>query len=224
METRYIIGYIDEDISQVKLYRRKLRDYGFDVISYDLHTGMGVDELMHQVYQSNIDLLLIDFRLNERNIIPFNGDEVEKHIYEHKPLFPHIIFTNKVEQAEPNVCDLKLIFDKEVVFPEDDLRKTEHFINMLKKSIEQYKTRIANKKGRISELLSKEEQEGLNSREKNEILSLQNELLCLDKNIVNEIPEILRTVETLEKVSRARKDAESYIQSLLKNSNDEGEN
>lgn len=73
---------------------------------------MTIEELMEQVYSSNIDLLMIDFRLNESNVIPFNGDVVERYVYENKPLFPHIIFTNKVDQAEPDVDDLKLIFDK----------------------------------------------------------------------------------------------------------------
>src|SRR3982750_3590248 len=120
MNMQYRIGYIDEDMNQVKLYTRKLRDFGFEVIGYDFHKGMTLDELMGQVFSSEIDLLMIDYRLNESNIIPFNGDAVEREVYEKKPLFPHIILTNKADQAEPAVDDLKIIFDKEVVFPSDD--------------------------------------------------------------------------------------------------------
>ena len=109
---KYKIGFIEEDINQVKLYRRKLRDFGFDVIGYEFTKGMTLEELMNQVYNSDIDLLMIDFRLNESNIVPFNGDEVERHVYENKPLFPHIIFTKKVDQSEPDVDDIKIIFDK----------------------------------------------------------------------------------------------------------------
>lgn len=86
MGTNYKIGYIDEDINQVKLYRRKLRDFGFEVIGYDFSKGMSLKELMEQVYSSDIDLLMIDFRLKEGNIVAFNGDEVEREIYEKKPL------------------------------------------------------------------------------------------------------------------------------------------
>ena len=168
MSIRYKIGYIDEDPNQVKLYKRKLRVYGFEVIGYEFHKGMTIEELMEQVYSSNIDLLMIDFRLNESNVIPFNGDVVERYVYENKPLFPHIIFTNKVDQAEPDVDDLKLIFDKEIVFPEDEGNnlRTHHFIEVLTKSIEQYKTYINGKKEKISELLDKEEAGGLNAKKK----------------------------------------------------------
>src|SRR4051812_13188040 len=103
MIQRFKIGYIDEDIKQVKLYARKLKDFGFDVIGYEFEKGMNLKDLMDQVYASDIDLLMIDFKLNETNVVAFNGEKVEQEIYEMKPLFPHIIFTNKVEQAEPFV-------------------------------------------------------------------------------------------------------------------------
>ncbi|QEK52990.1 hypothetical protein FYC62_15905 [Pedobacter aquae] len=166
---KYKIGFIEENVNQVKLYRRKLRDFGFDVIGYEFTKGMSLEELMHQVYNSDIDLLMIDFRLNESNIVPFNGDEVERHVYENKPLFPHIIFTNKVDQAEPDVDDIKIIFDKEIVFPDDngeDNPETKHFINVITKSIEQYQRHIEKRKQIISELIDKENKEGLSIEEK----------------------------------------------------------
>ncbi len=224
MDMQYRIGYIDEDDNQVKLYRRKLRNFGFEVVGYDFHKGMTLNELMEQVYSSEIDLLMIDFRLNESNIIPFNGDTVEREIYEKKPLFPHIIFTNKADQAEPDVDDLKIIFDKEVVFPSDDENDNPHtrrFIDTLVKSIEQYKRHITKRKQTISDLLQKEQVKGLNTDEKNILLSTQRDLLSLDKMRIAEIPEDLTSVDTLDKISKARKDAENYINSLLEKGDNE---
>lgn len=223
MGTNYKIGYIDEDINQVKLYRRKLRDFGFEVIGYDFSKGMSLKELMEQVYSSDIDLLMIDFRLKEGNIVAFNGDEVEREIYEKKPLFPHIIFTNRADQAEPDVDDLKIIFDKEIVFPGDDGNdhpKTKHFIDVLIKSIEQYKKHISKRKDTISELLEKEKQKELSVDEKSLLLSTQRELLSLDNMIISDVPENLTSIETLDKLSKARKDAENYINSLLEKEDD----
>ncbi len=224
METTYRIGYIDEDEKQVRLYKRKLRKFGFDVIGYDCHKGMTLEELMAQVYNSEIDLLMIDFRLNESNILSFNGEEVERQIYENKPLLPRIIFTNKVDQAEPKVDDLKIVFDKEDVFPsdnEDENPKTKRFIDILTKSIEQYKKRINNRKELISRLLEKERTEGLTFNEKNTLLSIHQELYSLDKTIIPEIPKTLMSVESLDQINKARQDAEAFIESLL--SNDENE-
>lgn len=226
MVAKFKIGYIDEDPNQVKLYKRKLRDYGFDVIGYDFHKGMTIDELMEQVYSSDIDLLMIDFRLNESNVIPFNGDVVAKHVYENKPLFPHIIFTNKVDQAEPGVDDWKIIFDKEIVFPSDDGDnnfQTNHFVTVLMKSIEQYQGHIAKKKEIISGLLNKEEKEGLTIKEKNLLLSTQQDLVGLNRMRISEVPETLKCIEILDRISQARQEAEKYIQSLLENSNEEGQ-
>lgn len=221
---KYKIGFIEEDVAQVKLYRRKLRDFGFDVIGYEFTKGMSLEELMHQVYNSDIDLLMIDFRLNESNIVPFNGDEVERHVYENKPLFPHIIFTNKVDQAEPNVDDIKIIFDKEIVFPDDngeDNPKTKHFINVLTKSIDQYQRHIEKRKQIISELINRENKEGLSIEEKNLLLATQRELLSLDKMIILEVPETLISTDNIDKITQARLDAEAFIKSLLENNNNE---
>ena len=38
---------------------------------------------------------------------------------------------------------------------------------------------------------------------------------------ISEVPESLKSFETLEKISQARKDAEAYIQSLLEKIDDE---
>lgn len=224
MEINYKIGFLDEDINQVNLYRRRLKPFGFDVIGYEFTKGMSIDELMNQVYNSDIDLLMIDFKLNESNIVPFNGDEVERHVYENKPLFPHIIFTNKVDQAEPDVDDIKIIFDKEIVFPddnEDDNPKTMHFVKVLTKSIEQYQRHIEKRKQIISELIDKETKEGLSIEEKNILLATQRELLSLDKMTILDLPETFISIDTLEKISQARKDAESFIKSLLEKNGDD---
>ncbi|MCT4237809.1 hypothetical protein HZP42_15605 [Elizabethkingia anophelis] len=224
MTIQYKIGYIDEDINQVKLYRRKLRAFGFEVIGYNFHKGIKLTELMEQVYSSDIDLLMIDFRLNESNIVPFNGDAVEKEIYEKKPLFPHIIFTNKVDQAEPDVDDLKIIFDKEIVFPSDDDTINSHttrFIDTLTKSIEQYKRHISKKKNIISELIEKEEKQKLDMEEKNLLLSTQRELSNLDLLQISELPESLISLDSLDKIAKARQDAEAYIKSLLEKGHNE---
>lgn len=221
---KYKIGFIEEDINQVKLYRRKLRDFGFDVIGYEFFKGMSLEELMNQVYNSDIDLLMIDFRLNESNIVPFNGDEVERHIYENKPLFPHIIFTNKVDQAEPDVDDIKIVFDKEIVFPDDngeDNPKTKHFINVLTKSIEQYQRHIEKRKQLITELIDKENKEGLSIEEKNLLLATQRELISLDKMTILEVPENLISTDNLDKITQARLDAEAFINSLLEKNDSE---
>ncbi len=226
METQYKIGYIDEDSQQVKRFTRNLRPHGFEVIGYDFYKNMTPEALMNQVYNSDIDLLMIDYKLKESNMVGFNGDVLENLIYNNKPLFPHIIFTSDTDQAEAHVEDWKIIYDKADIFVEDeneaDLKDgaeattpEKRFLQMLTGSIEKYKKYVDSRKQALSLLLQKGEAEGLNAAEKNDILSLQDELNNLDKTKKDEIPKQLISIEKLETLSKNRKEAEEFLQSLI---------
>ena len=223
MEAKYKIGYIDEDIKQVKKYSRRLKDLGFEVIGYDFYQGMSLEELMSQVYESDIDLLMIDYKLNESNIVAFNGDEVESEFYDKRPLFPHIIFTNKVEQAEPFLEYWKILFDKENIFSEDgnDEQSVKRFVTILTKSIEQYKNHIEKKKDKISILLSKINSAEFSSVDENELINLQKELMNLDKTFVQEIPEKMISYEKLDKITNLRVESEKFLDDLIKKKKDD---
>jgi hypothetical protein len=217
MEVKYKIGYVDEDINQVKKYQRRFRKLGFEVIGYNFEKGMTLGELMEQIYSSNIDLLMIDYKLDESNKVTFNGEEVESAIYDNKPLFPHIIFTNKKEDAEPHVEDWKIIFDKDEIFSEDkeDEKKVQHFITILERSIEQYRKHTQRRKDDISDILEKGKTEKLNPDEKHILMKLQKELKVLDDTYKVEIPEYLMISENLAESENIKKEAEELLQKLI---------
>lgn len=217
MKAKYTIGYIDEDPNEVNTYARRLRPFGFNVVGFNFEKGMPFNQFMTQVYEANdIDLLMIDFNLKGSNIVAFDGDKVESDFYDKKPRFPHIIFTSDTEYAEGFVEDLKIIFDKEDVF--EDKETIQKFVTMLEKSILQYRNHIKKKKTLISELLIKGENEGLNSSEQDSLISLQRELGDLDKTKKKEIPEKLISFEKLDDLSKTRKEAEAFLQSLIEKS------
>ena len=89
---------------------------------------------------------------------------------------------------------------------------------MLEKSILQYRNHIEKKKNLISELLQKGEKEGLDSSEQDSLISLQRELGDLDKTKKKEIPEKLISFEKLDDLSKTRKEAEAFLQSLIEKS------
>lgn len=217
MDPKYKIGYIDENVDQVKKITRNLRPHGFEVIGYDFQENMSPESLMQQVYDSDIDLLMIDYKLKESNIVGFNGDVIEALIYNNKPLFPHIIFTSDTDQAEAHVEDWKIIYDKrEILFEDDeDKTKSQRFVKMLVGSIEQYRGYIKTRKDALASLLQKGESEGLNAAEKNEVLTLQNELHNLDRSKIDEIPKQLISLERLENLAKSRKEAEDFLLSLI---------
>ena len=78
MNTRYKIGYIDENPNQVTTFKYALQDYEIDVLGYHIKQGMSLDEILEQAYSSNIDLLMIDYLLTDKGILNFNGDEIER--------------------------------------------------------------------------------------------------------------------------------------------------
>lgn len=217
METKYRIGYVDEDVKQVRKYQRRFRKFGFEVVGYDFTQGMTIDELMEQVYNSNIDLLMIDYKLDESNLVVFNGEAVESAIYDAKPLFPHIIFTNKKDDAEPHVEDWKIIFDKDEIFSEgeEDEKKIQHFIITLERSIEQYRKHIERRKIDISNLLEKGKNQKLNPDEKHNLLKLQKELKVLDPVNKIEVPEYLLLSENLSEVEDLKNEAEEFLKNLI---------
>ena len=227
METKYKIGYIDEDDKQVKKYRKRFREFGIEIIGYEFQQGMSVEDLMEQVYQSEIDLLMSDYKLDESSKVSFNGEAVEREIYDKKPLFPHIIFTNRREDAEHFVDDWKIIFSKDQIPNKNDEDynedKTKHFITSLVKSIDQYKKRIKSRKNKISGFLLKGEKEGLNSSEQDTLIALQRELGVLD-NTKKEVPEKEISLENLDDLEKTRKEAEEFLRSLIKKRKNDSKN
>ncbi|TSJ38967.1 hypothetical protein [Fluviicola chungangensis] len=213
MDTTYTIGYVDENEAQVQLFQRRLKPYGLNVIGYKIPRGTEFDNLMNQIYESEIDLLMIDYKLSDKGIVTFNGDKIESEFYEKKPLFPHIIFTSRVPDAEDFVEDWKIIFDKDDVTRDND--SLQRFVTTLKKSIEQYKSHIQKKKDTIKTLLEKGEREGLTSIEKDLLLKNQRDLQGLDRTKNNELPEQLISLDQLENISKVRREAEEFLKSLI---------
>lgn len=210
----YKIGYIDENPHQIKKFTRALKEYGFTVVGYNIKKGMPIEELIEQVYSSDIDLLMIDYFLKDKGILTFNGDEIERRYNEIKPNFPHIIFTSNEEDAFNEVDNPNIVYEKEMVTDE----RVNRFSEILKKSIETYRSYTEKRKTVIEELIIKGEKDGLNSKEQNTLLSNQRELLDLDKIKTQEVPEKLISIEKLEDLSKTRKDAEIFLQSLIQKS------
>lgn len=206
---KYKIGYIDEDTLEVAKYEKDLRAY-FDVIGYYIKKGLPLADLINQVYQSDIDLLMVDYLMVDKGILTYNGDEVARAFEEIKPRFPIVIFTHEQNQAFPHVDNPFNICDKAEV--KDDTKK---FVTKLTKLIEHYKIFVSKRKDLINKLLDKGEKEGLNSEEKHELLQAQLELTNLDKRST-EVPLQLLTDKKLEDLSKTTKDAEAFLESLIK--------
>lgn len=206
---KYKIGYIDENSAQVVKYERDLRKH-FEVIGFDIKQGLELNDLLKQVYDSDIDLLMVDYLMADNGMLTYNGDEVARAYEEIKPRFPVIIFTNEETQAFPHVDNPNIIYDKSLV--KNDLN---YFVEILNKNILSYKNYIEKRKNIINDLLLKGENEGLSSDEKHILLQTQTELINLDK-WSNEVPFQLLDDKRLENLSKTTREAEEFLESILK--------
>lgn len=205
---KFKIGYIDEDQAQFKKYERELREY-FDVIGYEIKQGLPLVDLINQVYQSDIELLMVDYLMVDKGILTYNGDEVARAYEEIKPRFPIIIFTNLETQAFPHVDNPNMIYDKG-----DVTKNTKHFVEKITKTIQLYKNFISNRKDQIKELIQKGEKEGLKADEKHSLLQAQLELNNLDK-WATEVPLQLLDEKKVENLSKTTKEAQEFLESLI---------
>lgn len=208
--TRFKIGYIDEDPEQVGKYERKLRP-DFDVVGYEIPKGTELSDLIKQVYESDIDLLMVDYLMVDKGWLVYNGDAVARAFWDIKPNFPLVIFTQMGEQAFPHVDNPNIIYNKSEV---DE--SGQKFAEKIKKNILLYKSYIERRKDKIKTLLEKKVKEPLSAKERHELLEAQLELRALDKNS-NEIPYQLIVDESkVDNLSNLSNEAANFLEGLKK--------
>jgi hypothetical protein len=206
---KYRIGYIDESVRQVQRYERLLRPY-FDVVSYEITKGMSLKRLLKLVYESDVDLLMVDYLMVESGMLTFNGDKVAREYEKIKPRFPTLIFTNRHVDAFDSVDNPNIIYEK------GDVRNNRpHFVEVLTKNIELYKSYIHERREVIRKLTDKSAKGKLSSLEKHQLLEAQQELNSLDKWNV-QIPLQLLDENKIEDLEKTAKDAKAFLSSLIK--------
>lgn len=210
----YKIGYVDEAEKEVKKIFRKLEN-DFEMVSYDIQRGLPKDELINRIYQSDIDLLLVDYFLKDKGTLVYNGDAVVREFEKIKPKFPMIIFTNEPNDAFPQVDNVNIIYSKEVL----DKSKP-WFIEVLKRNIQYYEQYIDSRKTRIAELIEIRQQGKLTPIEKEELFNLQLDLNKLDERENKETPNHLLSDRNLDELTEITDDAEKLLKSLLEQKND----
>lgn len=210
----YKIGYVDEAAQEVEKITRKLEN-DFQMVSYDIERGLPKEELIERIYKSDVDLLLVDYFLKDRGILVYNGDTLVREFEKIKPHFPMIIFTNNPVDAFPQVDNVNIIYNKDVL----NKNKT-WFIEVLKRNIQYYQYYITSRKDRIAELLETRQHRGLTPLEKGELFNLQLDLNKLDERENVETPTHLLSDRNLDELTEITVDAEKLLQKLLKQKDD----
>ena len=87
------IGYIDEDEAQQNSFYHALKEY-FDVVIFEITKETNKANLVEDVFKSALDVLVLDFRLDENGLLDFNANEIIEEIQKRNLYYPLIVFTS----------------------------------------------------------------------------------------------------------------------------------
>ncbi len=171
----YRLGYIDEDAGQRNQFRQTFKE-DFEVYLVEGFEGITIDELINEAFDNHIDLLVIDYEMEE--FYGYNGDSIARRLNAIKPNFPAIIFTSHESDALDFVDDANIVNGKDI-WSGDHHLELEVFKKKLKSLITTNKNRIIETEERLKVLEAKKNGSGLEPNEEDEYVELNN---FLDKS------------------------------------------
>ncbi|WP_254526719.1 MULTISPECIES: hypothetical protein [unclassified Sphingobacterium] len=110
----YKIGYIDEDKGWRSTFRQYLKD-DFEIVLFDINEETTVETLVDDVFNQAMDMLVIDFRLDETGLVDFNADTLVDKIQERNLYYPLIILTSFESDALDHLENANLVNGKDML-------------------------------------------------------------------------------------------------------------
>lgn len=209
----YKIGYIDDHPTQYNNYRKKIQRRFPDVDLILFHDCSTKEGFLHQIYEKQADVLLIDYKM--AGTYGFDGSTLINYINDQMRDLECFILTgveqDKVDDglvAERNRYS-KDIFDTEG----DDEERVEKFcgfINVLIQSADVFRTRQKQKKEEYLKLYEKRKQGQLSLKDEEEYLRLYKVLSSY--GMIESLPERLLTGEFEDKLDYLLKVGNAIIE------------
>jgi hypothetical protein len=133
------IGYIDEDKGWRNIFRQYLKDE-FEIVLFDIGEDTTLDTLVNEVFDQNVDMLVIDFRLDETGFVDFNADALIHKIHERNLYYPLIILTSYESDALDHLENANIVNGKDLLSGDMDDK-----VPILKQKIHKIANDYANK-------------------------------------------------------------------------------
>jgi hypothetical protein len=149
----FTIGYIDEDKGWQQTFYDYFKDE-FKVINIEVRRTSTVESLVDAIYKNEIELVVVDFRLNETGEVPFNGDAVIDRIINRKPHFPIIVLTSFEPDAISTLENVNIINGKDILDGENQ-EKVELLKKRINANINNYYQKIDKARKTVDELQEK---------------------------------------------------------------------
>ena len=202
------LGYLDENKGNRNTFYRIFKK-DFEVIMLDdFEKVFTLDLLLKEIDKQEIQVLAVDYKLEDSGVVQYDGDQVLEAINEHKRYFPVFMMTSYVDAAIHKVNNTFLVNDKDVL---SDLKIVELLKSQIAGSVESYNRIVSGIEQRTKELETKQNT-GLSKAEETELLNLHVELnkidpisnpLSPDKMQTEAIKDLRDTVALSEKILRS---------------------
>jgi CheY-like chemotaxis protein len=171
----YRLGYIDEDAGQRNQFRQTFKD-DFEVYLIEGYEGVTIEELITEAFDSHIDMLVIDYEMEE--FYGYNGDAIARAMHSVKPHFPVIIFTSHESDALDFVDNGNIVNGKDI-WSGDHHVELEVFKKKLNSLISSNKNKIVEAEETLKALEAKKKEGGLEPNEEDQYVEVNN---FLDKS------------------------------------------
>ncbi len=167
----YRLGYIDEDEGQRNNFYQFLKG-DFEIKLFGITEETELDLLVEEIFQSGIDMLVLDFRLDETGLVDFNADSLVDKIQERNLYYPMVILTSHEEDAMDHISNANLINGKEEMLGS----KVQLFKQKLNKIVNSYQTTVSEAETELEVLENKRQNEGFDAKEEDRYVELNNYL------------------------------------------------
>ncbi|MCG5047477.1 MULTISPECIES: hypothetical protein [Pectobacterium] len=206
--SKFRMGYLDEDESDIARFYDFIKKY--DIYEFiDFKPKPSVEDLIDEINSSNLDILVIDFQINEYVNINYNGVKVFDLLRSKRKNFPCIILTSFADDAISESFDTHIVYSKSIPFGCDTESKN-IFELKIRKSIEHYTSELQKASNEFSELTSLD---NLTLEQENRLIELDE---FLESQLSNDIkiPKHLKTSQHVGNIKELITRAEDILEKL----------
>lgn len=173
----YKVGYIDEEKTWRNTFRQYFKEV-FQVVLFDINEDTTLESLTEEVFNQNLNILVVDFRLDETGVIDFNADALIDKIKERNLFYPMIVLTSYEIDALNHLENPNLVNGKDML--EGENPKLYVLEQKILKTALEYSNTLTNNRIKLEILETKRINDQLSPAEEDEYVELNN---FLDKTM-----------------------------------------
>lgn len=180
-----------------------------------------LDDMIEEIFKSNIDVVISDFKLNEIKedidyVIEYDGVELIEAILEIKKGFPCFVMTSYDTDAIYASDDVNKVYDKEILYGHDVAQTNDPFLFRLKSQCDKYHRKIAAAQEELQLLIEISNKRKLVLREEEQLIKLD-DFLESTIDARNPIPDELKRTSNQDSLVELLSKVDKFIEEVKQN-------